>query len=271
VLPDLAAVTMGEGETPVVEVDGVVCKLEYLAPTLSFKDRGAVVLAAVALERDERAAVCDSSGNAGAAVAAYFGRAGIPVAVYVPAAAPARKLAAIEAYGATLHRVEGDRAAVARAAAEEVDRTGAFYASHVYNPLFVEGTAGFGRELDRSTEAVVVPYGNGSLALGAWIGAQAAGFGPRLIVVRAPARPTVADGIAIDDPPRGPHVLAAVTASGGAVVDVTETEILAARDVLAAHGIWAEPTGAVAYAGWVRIGRPPAAVVAVTGAGAKSA
>ena len=93
-----AVVSLGEGATPIVplprwgEAVGAPrasAKLEHLAPTGSFKDRGMTLVVSRARELGARALVEDSSGNAGAAAAAYAARAGIPATVYVPASAPA--------------------------------------------------------------------------------------------------------------------------------------------------------------------------------------
>ena len=63
-----AAVTLGEGDTPLVRVElegGFWAKLEFRAPTGSFKDRGAAILIGAAQEFGVREFVEDSSGNAG--------------------------------------------------------------------------------------------------------------------------------------------------------------------------------------------------------------
>jgi threonine synthase len=80
-------VTLGEGMTPLVRsstLPNVRLKLDFLMPTLSFKDRGAVLLATLAKRLGVTSAMVDSSGNAGTAAAAYFARAGIPCTVLVP-------------------------------------------------------------------------------------------------------------------------------------------------------------------------------------------
>lgn len=264
-LPDLGPVTLGEGDTPLMaagsDQPGLWLKLEYVSPTSSFKARGAVVLAAAARAAGADLAVCDSSGNAGVAAAVYFARAGIPIEVFVPRSAAAAKLAAIAAHGARVVTLDGSRAAVAVAAVERVRATGAFYASHVYNPLFYEGTKQFAVELaDRRVACVVVPFGNGSLVLGA-----SRGFGPdrpRLVGVRVEQRPTIAAGLAIDDPPRGPQAAAVLDE----IVVVDDRQILAAQRRLDAMGIGAEPSGAVAYAGYLAARITGDTVVAITGA-----
>ncbi|MEZ0247670.1 MAG: pyridoxal-phosphate dependent enzyme, partial [Thermoproteus sp.] len=92
-------VTLGEGNTPLVEIEGVKFKLEYLNPTGSFKDRGSAVLISALVARGVKRISEDSSGNAGASIAAYGALAGMEVEVYVPETARGGKLRQIEAYG----------------------------------------------------------------------------------------------------------------------------------------------------------------------------
>jgi len=111
-------VTLGEGVTPLVRsstLPNVRLKLDFLMPTLSFKDRGAVVLATLAKRLGVASAMVDSSGNAGTAAAAYFARAGIPCTVLVPASTSAGKLAQMHAHRATVDLVPGSRAATSAA------------------------------------------------------------------------------------------------------------------------------------------------------------
>ena len=84
--PDsLSSVTMGEGATPLVALRlrarTVAAKLEFESPTSSFKDRGAAMVVAAALDVGATHLVADSSGNAGGAIASYAGRAGVPCEV----------------------------------------------------------------------------------------------------------------------------------------------------------------------------------------------
>src|SRR5207302_3858194 len=130
-----------------------------------------VVLVAAARDVGARHLVCDSSGNAGTAVAAYAARAGMSSTVFVPAGTSAKKTAQMHRHGAEVVIVDGSREDAALAAQARVDDTGAFYASHVYQPVFFEGTKGFALELaDLRPDAVVLPCGNGTLVLGAHIG-----------------------------------------------------------------------------------------------------
>ncbi|MEW5654923.1 pyridoxal-phosphate dependent enzyme [Streptomyces cinereoruber] len=115
-LPCAPEETLGEGRTPLVPLTASVsAELDFLMPTLSFKDRGAAVLAAHAL-RLARAGgldrvVADSSGNAGTAAAAYCARAGLACRVYVPGGTSPKKAEQIRAHGAEVVEVPGDREA----------------------------------------------------------------------------------------------------------------------------------------------------------------
>lgn len=274
---------MGEGDTALVRAGRALpdlwMKLEFVSPTLSFKDRGAAVLIASALERGATEVIADSSGNAGSAIAAYAARAGLKCTVFVPAGTSGAKQRQIRAYGATLELVAGDRSATTEAAIAEVSRSGAMYASHIYDPMFLQGTKTFAFEcweqLGRAPDAVFVPVGNGTLLLGMARGFRelhAAGLIerlPRLLALQSePCDPlaqawargerapvliecgaTSAEGIAIPRPPRGAQILAAVLESGGCVASVPEAAIALAQRDLARRGLLVEPTAALVWAG----------------------
>jgi threonine synthase len=309
-------VSLGEGATPLVRLGRwakriglaeVYAKLEFAGPTGSFKDRGSTVLLTHALAGGATHLVEDSSGNAGASMAAYAARAGIACTVYAPAAAPLSKLRQIAAYGAELVAVEGTREAVAEAAMLAGREPGAYYAGHNGNPYFVEGTKTFAFELieafgPSAVEHVVIPVGGGSLLWGCARGFsewQAAGLCERLPKLHAvqstgcmpivaayeagaplplpvDRTPTIAGGITIEHPARGAVILRAVRESGGRAVAVSDAEIREAQRRLAElEGIFAEPTSAAAFAGLSRLAASGAihpserVVVAVTGSGLK--
>src|ERR671914_513505 len=208
-------VSLGEPATPLVEVtlDGltVTAKLEGALPTGSFKDRGSQVVASALREYGVECAVIDSSGNAGASLAAYCARAGIVCEVYAPASASATKLAQIRAYGARVVPIDGSRRDVTAAAVSAAES--AAYASHAWTPWFLHGTA-----------PVAVDLGE-----------------------------TAAEGIKIASPPRGAEIIAAVRASGGAIVSVREQDLWRAYERLAAQSVLVEPTSATAFAAAERL------------------
>jgi len=181
--PGQEPVSLGEGWTPLVpaQLDGheVYLKLESLNPTGSFKDRGASVLVTLFKSQGASRLVEDSSGNAGAALAAYAARAGMAATLYVPAQASRAKQAQARAYGATLVPVEGPRenaSAAAQAAVEESQgQAGIRYASHVYHPVTLHGVKTLAYELweqlgGRAPARVVMPVGHGTLLLGCYLG-----------------------------------------------------------------------------------------------------
>jgi threonine synthase len=233
--------------------------------------------------------VVDSSGNAGRAAAAHAAAAGIPCRVFVPAGTDPAKVATMTDYGAEVVEVAGDRAATAVAARRALSG-GAWYASHVHQPLFHHGVKTLAYELfdqlpDIHRFSVAVPAGNGTLVLGLWIGfgdLVALGRLPRfptLVAVQAERcaplaglepspEPTVAAGIAIAVPPRAAQIRGALMATGGRVVTVGEGAIIGAREELAGVGFEVEPTGAVAWAGVGAVAAVAAPVVVVlTGRG----
>ena len=313
---DTPPVTLGEGDTPVVALSRwgpmnglrqVYAKLEYLGPTGSFKDRGAAVLVSELAARAVGVAVEDSSGNAGAALAAYCARAGIAARIFVPASAPLGKLAQIAAYGAELNRVSGSREDVAAAALAAAEAPDCVYASHSRDPLFLQGTKTFALEImERFGEGVpehlILPTGNGGLLLGAQLAfseLRAAGLRvpmPRLHIAQAAAcaplvqalergdeRPprvtagrTIAGGVAVANPFRGAQVLRAVRDSGGVGSVVADDAVRAARAQLAlSEGLDLEPTAALGFAAAADlrargvIGPRDRVLVAATGSGLK--
>lgn len=277
-------VTMGEGMTPLLPLaekgPHILVKLEYLMPTLSFKDRGAALLIAKALEMGVNRLVQDSSGNAGNAIAAYGARAGIECHIYVPKTTSEKKIGQMRAYGAFLHQIEGSREDTALAALEAVERGEGFYASHVYNPFFYQGTKTFVYEVyeqmqGRLPQAFVLPVGNGTLLLGCYYGCLDLLKGgliqklPRIIGVQAKNcaplyqafvkkreveevenRGTVAEGIAIAKPMRGEQILKAIRDTDGEIITAKEEKILETQRYLARKGFHVESTTASTFAGF---------------------
>lgn len=303
------AVSMGEGWTPLVprEWEGapVWMKLEFMMPTGSFKDRGMTVMVSYLKGRGIDHVLEDSSGNAGASLSAYAAAAGLRCRILVPETASYPKIAQIAACGADVVTIRGSRQDVAEAAigmSREI-----FYASHNWQPFFVEGTKTLAYELweqlgFRAPDNVIVPLGYGSNVLGCergfaelkrngeieklprLFGVQAANCAPYYAAFKAGAeslvpaeiRPTVAEGIASSKPIRVREVLSAVRGSGGEIVAVSEEEIVAALAALARKGLYVEPTSAAAAAGLSRLIRAGAirgdqtTVLMLTGSGLKA-
>jgi threonine synthase len=304
-----SAVSLGEGWTPLVPGEWagtpVQHKLEYMMPTGSFKDRGMTVMVSYLRSRGIDRVLEDSSGNAGASLSAYAAAAGMRCRILVPETASYPKIAQIAACGADVVTIPGSRQDVAEAALRQA--AGIFYASHNWQPLFVEGVKTLAYELweqlgFRAPDNVVVPLGYGSNVLGCergfaellrsgeiatpprLFGVQAANCAPYHVAFQAGGErlmpttvtPTVAEGIASQRPTRVGEVLRAVRESGGAIVAVTEAEIVEALRGLAARGLYVEPTSAAAAAGLTQLVargaiRPrETTVLVLTGSGLKA-
>lgn len=309
-LPVVPTVSLGEGGTPLVEVttpEGtVLAKLEHLSPTGSFKDRGSAMLISHLRAAGIDRILADSSGNAGASVAAYAAAARMRARVYVPAHASTAKKLQIAAFGATVTDVEGLRSAAAAACQAEVAKApaGTAYASHAWHPSFLAGQVTCAWEIweqlgGEVPDAVVCPVGQGNLFLGLARGFEAlydAGLTPRLPrmyavqvdacapVARAyaagSAEPlqvnemhTVAEGIRSAVPVRGREILRILTRTGGAAIAVPDDAVLTAQRNLARVGFLVEPTSAVVLAAMPHIrthlGPGRLVVAPLTGSGLK--
>ena len=303
----LTALPLGQGGTPTISFDWpdalrlrLELKLEFLSPTGSFKDRGAAMLVSAAWSGGATAFVEDSSGNAGAALAAYAAAARMSAEIFVPADAPQVKQAQIAAVGGNIHAVEGDREAVAAAAERYARERGIPYLSHNRSPYFSEGMKSAAEEIAEHglPDAIVLPVGNGSLLIGLHRGFQElVQLGriermPRLYAIQAmnvsplaaafrnheprDAQPTIADGIAVSKPPRLAQMLEALRESGGAAGVVSELEIESARETIARRGLYVEPTSAVPLAALRRLlergmlAEDERVLVPLTGSGLKS-
>ena len=298
-------VTMGEGMTPIIPLDShVLLKMDYCMPTLSFKDRGAAALIAHCKAIGVDSVVQDSSGNAGNSVAAYAARAGIRCEIFVPEGTSPKKIAMTESFGAKCTVVPGNRDHCADVCREKVDREGVYYANHVVNPFFYEGTKTYIYEtfeqLGRIPEHVLIPVGNGTLFLGAMHALehllnsgvidrmpriiavqsqhcdpllQAAGSGAEEPVQVVPS-PTMAEGIAIGQPLRGAEILAYARKYGIRFIHAPEDRILPAREKLARRGVYCEHTTAANYAAYLHYcevyGPAEDCLITMCGAGLKS-
>lgn len=298
-------VTMGEGMSPIIRFDNdVLFKMDYMMPTLSFKDRGAATLVAHMKSIGVKSCVQDSSGNAGNAVAAYAARAGIQCEIFVPEGTSPSKIRMIESHGAKVNVVPGTRDHCADVCRAKVRDEGAYYANHVYNPFFYEGMKAYVYEtleqLGRIPTNIVVPVGNGTLFIGVVkalehlqssgviekfpqiIALQSENCDPLFKAVQAHSehaavvapKSTMAEGIAIGVPMRGDELLEMSYRHNIAFVCAPEDKILEARAKIAARGIYCEHTTAANYAAYLAYceqhGPTPDTLITMCGAGIKS-
>jgi threonine synthase len=279
-------VSLGEGSTPLLpaprlsELLGVELwlKWEGANPTGSFKDRGMTVAVSKALEEGAQAVVCASTGNTAASAAAYAARAGLPAVILQPAGAVALgKVAQARALGARLLEVHGTFEE-ALDAARELARRGTHALVNSLNPYRLEGqkTAAFelADELGGPPDLLALPYGGGGNTRAYALGFAQLGAGlPRLLAGEAAVRAeTVASAIRIVDPAHRIEAEDAIASSGGAVVSLSDEEILAAwRDLAHLEGVFCEPSSAAGVAALAKE-RPETgarAVCVITGHGLK--
>ncbi|MBN2598957.1 MAG: threonine synthase [Candidatus Thermoplasmatota archaeon] len=297
-------VSFDEGFTPLVEEHffgkKVLLKQDHLFPSGSYKDRGATVLISKLKELGIKKVVEDSSGNAGAAIAAYCAKANIDCHIYVPKRTSPGKLLQIQQYGAHLHKIQGSREDTAKAALKQAETT--YYASHSWNPYFFHGTKTVIFEVVEqigwnTPDILMVPVGNGTLLYGVFIGLKELqreniiSTLPKIIGVQAEncaplasvwknhgeldshkkTKETIAEGIAIKHPVRRNDILSAIKETKGALITVKENEILDALHYTLRKGYCIEPTSAVAIAGFKKshLGQGKSVVIPLTGHGLK--
>lgn len=298
-------VSLGEGGTPLVRSaslsDETGCevwlKYDGANPTGSFKDRGMTLAISKAVEGGAKAVVCASTGNTSASAAAYAAKAGLTCAVLVPKGKVALgKMAQTLVHGARMLEVDGNFDVSLEVAKDLADHFPVTLVNSV-NPFRLQGqkTAAFEicDALGRAPDVHCVPVGNAGNIASYWMGYreyledgvihelpqlfgfQAQGAAPivRGEIVKDPQ--TIATAIRIGNPASWDKAVAAAAGSEGAILSVTDRDILSAYRRVAREGLFAEPASAASVAGLLRIHAdgalsPGATVVCVlTGHGLK--
>ncbi len=298
-------VTLGEGGTPLVRSEplsaeigcDVWLKYDGANPTGSFKDRGMTLAISKAAEEGAKAVVCASTGNTSASAAAYAAKAGLTCAVLVPKGKVALgKMAQTLVHGARVLELDGNFDESLEVAKDLAARYPVTLVNSV-NPFRLQGqkTAAFEicDALGRAPDLHCVPVGNAGNISSHWMGYseyladgviaeppqlfgfQAQGAAPIVRGEPVESPQTIATAIRIGNPASWDKAVAAATESEGAILAVTDREILAAYRRVAHEGLFAEPASAASIAGLLQLhseGRVPpgASVVCVlTGHGLK--
>ena len=295
--PPQHRITLGEGDTPIVRsrrigpmagLDHLYFKLETSNPSGSYKDRFAAAAIADMAARGKTRVVATSSGNTGAALAAYAAAAGMSCEIAIVETAPPGKLKQMLAYGAKLYMVKGFGldAGVTAAMFEVLKAQGARpdsamqISAYACSPVGMAGVQTIGYELVEQAPQmsapfrhVFVPAGGGGLTLAVARGVAqgsrlAGGKGAAVHCVQPEGNDTMASALRRGDA-AGRAVKCATTVSGlqvASVLDANEviTECRASggtghlvtdADVYAMHkrlaveeGVFSDPAGAVAAA-----------------------
>ncbi len=265
-----------------IGLPGLLMKDESLIPTGTFKARGAAVGVSRAAELGVGGVAMPTNGNAGAAWAAYAARAGLRCLIAMPVSAPVINRVECVVAGAELYLVDGligDAGRLINAAV--VERNGYQEVSTLKEPYRLEGKKTMGYEIAeqlgwRLPDVILYPAGGGVGLIGiykailelrelGWV----TGALPRLVAVQAegcapivrafeagatvsepfPDPRTVAFGITVPKALGDFLVLAAVRATGGIAIAVSDAELLAEqRRIAELEGSFSCPEGAACLA-----------------------
>ncbi|MGB9685869.1 MAG: threonine synthase [Rectinema subterraneum] len=308
--------SLGEGMTPLIDagpllkswtgLDNLLLKNETVNPTWSFKDRGSLACAIMAVEQGEHLTATISTGNMGQSIAAYGARAGLKVLVFLPDFAPKEKAVAIAVHGATIMRVHG--AEYADMKERVLGLAGRFGIRIVSGngPVRVEGYKIEAFEMfeqlgGKVPDYIAVPTSACGHIRGIFKGfreLRAAGLIarlPRMIVVQAAANSplvtairegratmvpfsnfvTVAEALSSGRPPGGDEIIAKAYEYGWLAADATEEEILESQRLYARAGFFVEPASATTLAALRRLrasgrlGKEDSVIAVLTGSGMK--
>ena len=285
------AVSLGEGGSPLLALDRIGSKLqirrllakdETRNPTWSFKDRLASVAISVAKYLGARIIVSSSTGNAGAAAAAYAAKAGLPCVIFTAKGAAGPLLVQMRAYGAIVLAVanKADRWTLMQHAVRKYGwfPTSPFFGPVVgSNPYGIEGYKTLAYEIAESTDwqvpdCCVVPVCYGDALIGMWRGFEdmhALGWTdkvPRLVAAEIYGSLGAALRDGTDVPPDMPsthetvakstsatrstfQALAAIRGSAGTAISVSNDDIMRWQKTLGEdEGLYVEPASAGALA-----------------------
>jgi threonine synthase len=282
-------VDLGAGMTPLVRAPRLAAELgleelwlknDTANPTHSFKDRVVSVALTVAREFGYTTVACASTGNLANAVAAHAAAAGLEAYVFIPADLEAGKVVATAIYGPRLVAVKGTYDDVNRLCSEIAGEFEWAFVNVNIRPYYAEGSKSLAFEVVeqlgwQAPDHVVVPIASGSLltkikrGLDELVkvglldghatrisGAQATGCAPVATAFKSggdhirPVKPnTIAKSLAIGNPADGYYAVKASRATGGAIEDVSDEEVVEGIRLLArTEGIFAETAGGVVIA-----------------------
>lgn len=294
---DACRISLGEGNTPLVRsrqlgpmlgLDNLYFKLESTNPSGSYKDRFAAAAIAHLLEAGTKTCFATSSGNTGAALAAYSAAAGIQCFLLIVDGAPLGKLQQMQVYGAQTIMVKnfGKDFTVTKELMERLTKTATEHNSPVqisaysYSPLGMAGVQGIAFEIAEALPdeniQVFSPAGGGGLTLSItegfriWKENNAAFMQPKVHCVQPEGNNTIAgplsegvesaigiphsttkiSGLQVPNVLDGDRVISSCRATGGNGYTVTDALIYECQHQMSTmEGIFSEPAGAVAFAG----------------------
>lgn len=276
-------------------------KDDGLNPTFSFKDRASWLVSAFAAKHGIQEIALASTGNAGSSMAGVGAAAGQKITLFLPETAPIAKIVQALQYGANVFKVKGNYDLAYDFSLEYSKRKGGMNRNTGYNPMTIEGKKTVSleivKQLDQAPDYVFVSTGDGCIVAGVIKGFRdlfELGLIKKIPVVYSVQAETsdalyramqtgkfeniptstVADSICVDVPRNGYHALKLLKDHQGKMIRVSDKEILAAQHKLASSaGLFSEPAGATAYAGFLKeqsnISKDALVTVITTGNGLK--
>jgi threonine synthase len=259
-------ISLGEGNTPVVEKSGVHYKLEGMNPTGSFKDRGTKVVVSKAIEEEMGKLHICSSGNAAISLALYGTSHGLEVTCHVPQQTSTGKKQLISSLGADIEEYQGTYEDVYyELKDQELD---GWNVTPGIEDLSMQGYEKIATEAVSHgihPDKVVVPCGNGTNLSGIWKGFQSTKVSPEMIGVQiegaAPIKKALenekstavveepmeskAEGIVASESFHCEQAVKAIQQSDGTLQTVSEKELQQAMAEIVGKGILCEPSCAV--------------------------
>lgn len=293
------AISLGEGLTPLVEMKAaarefdlpnIFAKCEFANPTGSFKDRLATAAVSVAKHLFGAKVIASSStGNAGAAVAAYAARANLDCIVFTVGDSSGPLVAQMQAYGAHVITCS-NKAQRWEFLREGVEKFGWFPTSPFFappvgsNPYGLEGYKSLAYEIVESLEWdspewVVLPICYGDALYGMWRGFRELIEGrivsrmPKFVAAEIYGSLSAAFRSGADTLPEMPksydtaatsisavqstyQALFVLKQTEGVPVIVSEEELLHAAHLLSAReGLFVEPAAAAALSAAIELRR----------------
>jgi threonine dehydratase len=279
--------------TPLVQMSGcnLWLKPESLHPVGAFKLRGAFnMLLSLTPEEKARGVIAHSSGNHAQAVAYAASKLGVKAVVVMPSNAPQAKVEGTRRWGAEIVTV-GPASRERAAKAQELSQKHGYTQVPPFDSLhIIAGTATIALEIltqHPDVQVIAAPVSGGGLLAGVALATKSLrpdvkviGVEPELAgdaaaslragsIVEFSAEEvgrTMADGLRVQR--LGEKTWPIIQACVDDIVTVTEDQIRAAMRQIAeeAHLI-AEPSGAVAIAGALKIGTTPHRTVAILSGG----
>jgi threonine synthase len=301
--PLIASVRIG----PALGASRLFLKLESCNPSGSYKDRFVAAEISCALKSGARACVATSSGNTGSSLAAYCARYDLRCIVLANQDAPVGKLAQMQAHGASVLRIP-DFVTDPRVTDAVFATLRAFSASaavplivsaYRYCPVGMAGVESIAAEIRAQAQGpvdhVFVPVGGGGLYSAVVRGFERGGEPiPRIHAVQPRGCPTVVAAYERGDSEIRPVVsttrisglsvpfdidaslaLACLRRRGVGIAVADESVFAAQRMLFEQEGVYCEPAGAAALAGWIEAiqrgiaSREESAVCLITGHGFK--